>query len=244
MDVNFVAVAIAGLFFAGIIKGATGIGYSSCALPFLAASLGLKEAIVLVVAPAMASNVAVLFTTGSVGRSWRAFWPLYLSTLPGILCGVYLLTWADKRVPAQFLGVIICAYVFLALVRPNLALPVKLARRARAPVGFCNGLLTGFTGSQVMPLMPYMLALKLEPELFVQAVNVSVVIASFFLGVGLWLAGLMSAPDLSLSLAAIAPALAGVQLGNWARRQLPAPQFKPIVLTVLLLIGFSLTIRA
>ena len=51
MDVNLVVVAVSGLFFAGIIKGATGIGYSSCALPFLVASLGLKEAIVLVVAP-------------------------------------------------------------------------------------------------------------------------------------------------------------------------------------------------
>ena len=244
MDVNLIAVAISGLFFAGIIKGATGIGYSSCALPFLAASLGLQNAIVLAVAPAMASNVAILFTTGSLKRSIRAFWPLYLSTLPGILCGVTLLTWADKRIPAQILGVIICAYAFLALVRPNLALPASFARAAQAPVGFCNGLLTGFTGSQVMPLMPYMLALKLEPALFVQAVNVSVVIASFFLGFGLWLSGLMSAPDLSLSLAAIIPALAGVHLGNWARRHIPALQFKPAVLAVLLLIGFSLTMRA
>lgn len=243
MDVNLVAVAISGLFFAGIIKGATGIGYSSCALPFLVASLGLKEAIVLVVAPAMASNVAVLFTTGSLKRSLRGFWLLYIATLPGILCGVYLLTWADKRIPTQLLGVIVCAYAVLALIRPNLALNAKLARNAQTPVGFCNGLLTGFTGSQVMPLMPYMLALNLEPALFVQAVNVSVVIASFFLGFGLWFAGLMSAPDLSLSLAAIAPALVGVQLGNWARRHIPAPQFKSIVLAVLLLVGFSLTMR-
>ena len=110
MDVNLIVVAVSGLFFAGIIKGATGIGYSSCALPFLVASLGLKEAIVLVVAPAMASNVAVLFTTGSLGRSLRKFWPLYVATLPGILCGVYLLMWADKHIPTQVLGVIICAY--------------------------------------------------------------------------------------------------------------------------------------
>ena len=82
MDVNLIVVAVSGLFFAGIIKGATGIGYSSCALPFLVASLGLKEAIVLVVAPAMASNVAVLFTTGSLKHSLRKFWPLYVATLP------------------------------------------------------------------------------------------------------------------------------------------------------------------
>jgi hypothetical protein len=37
--------------FAGIIKGATGIGYSSCALPFLAAALDAKTAIVLLRLP-------------------------------------------------------------------------------------------------------------------------------------------------------------------------------------------------
>ena len=244
MDVNLVVVAVSGLFFAGILKGATGIGYSSCALPFLVASLGLKEAIVLVVVPAMASNVAVLFTTGSLGRSFRKFWPLYLSTLPGILCGILLLTWADKRVPTQVLGVIICAYAIQALLRPAFSLSPKAARSAQLPVGFANGVLTGFTGSQVMPLMPYMLALNLEPALFVQAVNVAVVIASVFLGFGLWIAGLMSAPELSLSILATAPALLGVHLGNWARRHIPASQFKSIVLGVLLLIGFSLALRA
>ena len=244
VDINLIVVAVSGLFFAGIIKGATGIGYSSCALPFLVASLGLKEAIVLVVAPAMASNVAVLFTTGSLKRSFRTFWPLYLATLPGIFCGVFLLALADKRIPTQVLGIIICAYAIQALLRPALALSPKKARAAQIPVGLLNGLFTGFTGSQVMPLMPYMLALNLEPKFFVQAVNIAVVIASVFLGLGLWLTGQMSAPDLTISSAAIAPALLGVHLGSWARLHLPASQFKSIVLAVLLLIGFSLALRA
>ncbi len=243
VDVNLIVVAVSGLFFAGIIKGATGIGYSSCALPFLVASLGLKEAIVLVVAPAMASNVAVLFTTGSLERSVRKFWRLYLATLPGILGGVLLLAWADRRVLTQVLGVIICAYALQALLRPTFSLSPKIARAVQVPVGFLNGLLTGFTGSQVLPLMPYMLALNLEPILFVQAVNVAVVIASVFLAFGLWIAGLMSVPDLSLSVLAIAPALLGVHLGSWARRHIPASRFKSIVLAVLLLIGLSLTVR-
>jgi hypothetical protein len=192
----------------------------------------------------MASNVAVLFTTGSLRRSLRTFWPLYLATFPGILCGVFLLSWADKRIPTQMLGVIICAYAIMALIRPNFSLPPKTARIVQAPVGLFNGVLTGFTGSQVMPLMPYMLALNLDAALFVQAVNIAVVIASAFLAIGLWMAGLMAAPEFGLSILAIAPALLGVRLGNWARRHIPASQFKSIVLGVLLLIGFSLALRA
>ncbi len=244
MDISLVVVAVSGLFFAGVLKGATGIGYSSCALPFLVASLGLKDAIVLVVAPAMASNVAVLFTTGRLGCSLKRFWPFYLATLPGICVGVLLLASADKRIATQMLGVIICGYAILALLRPSLALAPAMAQRLQVPAGFLNGLLTGFTGSQVMPLMPYMLALHLEPALLVQAVNVAVVIASAFLGAGLWITGQMSAPDLSVSVLAIAPALVGVQLGCWARRHIPAARFKSSVLGVLLMIGMSLALRA
>ncbi len=244
MNENLIVFAISGLFFAGVIKGATGIGYSSCALPFLAAALDLKAAIVLLVAPAMASNVAVLFTTGSLEHALKRFWPLYLSTLPGILGGVSLLMWVDKRIPTQILGVIIAAYAVQGWLKPSFELQPKIAHAAQVPVGLLNGLLTGFTGSQVMPLMPYMMSLKLDAGLFVQAVNIAVVIASLFLGFGLWVTGTMSAPDFGLSVLAVVPALFGVRLGTWARQHIPAVHFRSIVLGVLLLIGFSLVLRA
>jgi hypothetical protein len=244
MDENLIAFAISGLLFAGIVKGATGIGYSSCALPFLVASIGLKPAIVLLVVPAMASNIAVLLTAGSLACAVRRFWPLYVATLPGILAGLVLLMWADKRVPTHILGVIISAYAIQAWLKPSFELQPKAARAAQVPVGLLNGLLTGFTGSQVMPLMPYMLALKLEAGLFVQAVNIAVVIASLFLGLGLWATGMMAAPDLGLSILAVVPALSGVQLGTWARQHIPPGQLRTFVLAVLFFIGLTLIARA
>ncbi len=244
MDENLIVFAVSGLFVAGIIKGATGIGYSSCALPFLVAATGLKTAIVLLVVPAMASNVAVLCTAGSLGCAVKRFWPLYTATLPGIFGGIALLMWVDKRVPTQILGIIIAAYATQSLLRPSFELQPRAAQMAQVPVGLLNGLLTGFTGSQVMPLMPYMLALKLDNGLFVQAVNLAVVIASLFLGIALWAMGMMTAPDLGLSVLAVVPALLGVQLGAWARRHIPASQFRTFVLAVLLFIGVSLIARA
>ena len=216
MDVNLIVVAVCGLFFAGIIKGATGIGYSSCALPFLVASLGLKEAIVLVVAPAMASNVAVLFTTGSLKPSLRKFWPLYLATLPGILCGVFT---ADVGGQAHSDPGSWRHHLRLrdsGAATAHLSISPRIARAAQVPVGFWNGLLTGFTGSQVMPLMPYMLALNLEPDTFRAGGEHRCCDRVNFLGHWARIAGLMSAPEFSLSVLAIAPALLGVQLGNWA----------------------------
>ncbi len=244
MDVHLISFAVAGLFLAGIVKGATGIGYSSCALPFLVASLGLQPAIVLLVVPAMASNLAVLFTTGSLSAATKRFWPLYLATFPGILGGVMLLSLADKRIPTQILGFIISAYVIQAWLKPDFTLKPSIAQAAKVPVGFVNGVLTGFTGSQVMPLMPYMLALKLDSDMFVQAVNISVVIASVFLGFGLWISGMMTVQQLGFSILAAVPALIGVQLGNWARGHIPQQHFRSLVLAVLLFIGVTLFVKA
>ena len=48
MEWSLLALAGLGLFLAGIVKGATGLGYSSCALPFLVSAIGLKPAMALV----------------------------------------------------------------------------------------------------------------------------------------------------------------------------------------------------
>lgn len=232
-----------GLFFAGLIKGGTGLGYSSCALPFLAAAMGLKPAIVLVVLPAMVSNIVVVATTGYFQESLRRFWLLYVATLPGILAGTFLLAWVDQRLATISLGVLIAVYSAIALTRPAMCLPTGLERPLQMPVGLLNGFFTGLTGSQVLPLVPFMLALKLDANRMVQAVNLAVTIASGFMTLALLHAGLMTVPSLGVSVAAILPAMAGIYLGTRARGMIPVAHFRTVVLVVLGLLGVLLIAR-
>src|SRR5580700_8417612 len=104
IDWTSFALAMLGLLFAGVVKGATGIGYSSCALPFLTAAVGLRQAIVLVVLPAMVSNIFVLYSTPHFREILRRFWLLYLATLPGTMLGIMLLVWVDQRLSTVVLG--------------------------------------------------------------------------------------------------------------------------------------------
>ena len=243
MDIAHLGLAALGLLLAGVIKGTTGIGYSSCALPFLVSAVGLKTAIVVVVIPAMLSNVLVMANTGHLRETLYRFWPLYAATLPGIVIGIALLVWIDQQVATRVLGILTVVYAFLALVRPSLTLPKGLERPLQIPVGLLNGFFTGLTGSQMMPLLPYMLALRLDPDRLVQANNVTVTLASAFLATALFAAGLMTWPMFGLSIAAVVPALVGVQLGSWARRRIPAAAFRIIVLIVLVVIGLMLAVR-
>ena len=73
LDFWSVAIAIGGLFLAGVLKGATGLGYASCALPFLVVAIGLKPAMALVVIPAIATNIGVAVTTAHLLQTVRTF---------------------------------------------------------------------------------------------------------------------------------------------------------------------------
>jgi uncharacterized membrane protein YfcA len=102
-----------------------------------------------------------------------------------------------------------------------------------------NGLFTGLTGSQVIPLLPYMLSLKLDPDRFVQAVNIAVASASVILGLALLVSGRTSWYLAMLSALGVFPALVGVVLGNSLRSRLPTRAFRTTVLVVIFLMGVS-----
>src|SRR5262245_56010790 len=113
MDWGHIALAVVGLFLAGVIKGTTGLGYSSCALPFLATTVGLTAAIVVVVIPAMLSNVLVMSNTGHLRETLGRFWPLYAATLPGVVLGTTVLAWIDQRLATRVLGILTVLYAVI-----------------------------------------------------------------------------------------------------------------------------------
>ncbi len=229
--------AAAGLFLAGVVKGATGLGYASCALPFLTLAIGLKTAMALVIFPAMATNVSLALSTGHLRETLGRFKLLYVAMLPGIVVGIHLLALVSAASALHLLGVTIMAYVALALFKPRLSLPHRYRAVLQVPAGFFNGVMTGLTGAQVMPLFPYIMALDLDSSRTLQAINIAVLIGSAILGVGLLAAGIMTLPLLGLSMLAAAPALFGVALGEAARKKLPIDAFRRLSLLTLFLMG-------
>ena len=233
----------AGLLLAGIVKGATGLGYATCALPFLVAGLGLRPAMAIVLLPALATNVAVALTTGHLAETVRRFRRLYAAMVPGIAIGIALLVWISQSAAVKALGGLVVAYAVWTLLRPQMQLSRAAALHLQVPVGFLNGVLTGLTGSQVIPLFPYMMSLDLDPARLVQAINLAVLLCSLILAAGLGAAGIMTPELLGLSVLAVAPALSGVGIGSRLRSSIPADGVRRLVLMVLLLMGASMILR-
>lgn len=233
-------IAAAGLTVAGLIKGATGLGFASCALPILAYSMGLEQAMCLVAVPALLTNVGAALGSNHLLETAQRFRWLYVSMLPGIVAGLWLLLRLDRYWAKQCLGVSIISYSAFALLRPEISLPARHSGWLQVPAGFLNGIFTGLTGSQVMPLLPYVMALRLDSDRSVQAINMAVMFASSILTIGLLSSGLLTPELMAISVLTVIPAMTGVTLGRRVRQALPDRYFRTIVLVVLLLLGVQM----
>ncbi len=179
-----IVLAALALLAAGIVKGITGIGYSTTALPLLALTVGLKTGMPLVLLPSITSNLLVMRRAGGFGDMARRFWPLYAALLPGLALGLWVLPRIDDLKAAGLLGGVLATYAGFMLARGPWMMSEAMARLVKVPVGFLTGLFNGMTGSQVMPLVPYFLSVPLTPAQFVQASNISFTLSSLVMLAG------------------------------------------------------------
>ncbi len=243
MDTFSILVAVFGFFFAGFIKGLTGLGFSSTCLPFLVLALGLKTAIPLVLLPSLATNTAVMIDAGHAGETLRRFWPMYLMNLLGLGLGLYFLVSLEENGLVGALGLVLIVYGAYALAKPDLRLPDYLEKPLAIPSGFLTGVINGCTGCQLVPSMPFLMALHMDPNRFLQAINISFSLSSVVVAAGLAKFGLLTWKIAGFSLLSFIPVFSGVWLGSKLRKRLSVTGFRVAALAVMMLLGALLLLR-
>jgi len=237
------AVAGAAFFFAAFSKGITGMGFATTCLPIIALTMGLEVALPLVLVPSVTSNIIVQIEVGHFRESIRRFWPMLIAGMIGVAMGLALLTWMEARLAAAVLGVVLIVYGMFALNTPNLTLPAQYEKPLGPVTGLATGIINGLTGSQLMPVLPY-LALHLDRERFVQAINCSFTLSSIVMAIGLSKIGLMNTETALVSTLGIVPVWVGLKLGGKIRRRLAPELFRKLVIYMLMASGVLLLARA
>ncbi len=243
MNIQTTGYVFLAFFAAAFLKGITGLGFSTICLPILSTFIDLKAAIPLVLVPSLSSNVLVMVQAGRFEEALKRFWPLYLSAIPGLVLGVSVLSSVQSSWSRAVLGAILFLYALWAWRTQSHALSTQVERRWSCPVGLVTGVVNGITGSQVMPVLPFMLALKLHKDLFVQAINLSFTFSSLVMLLLLSRFGILSWGIVGVAMVGILPVALGIFLGGKLRHQLPDDAFRKVVLVFLLAIGLSLVIR-
>ncbi len=229
---------------AGFIKGVTGLGLPTVALALLTAFLGLGPAIVLMLVPSLVTNLWQAFAGGAIVEILRRQWPVLITGSLATLGFSYFSASVDTSYLLMLLGMVLCLYSGISLFTPQIVMSTETTNRLATVTGLITGVLTGLTGSFVVPAVPYFQALGLSPRLLVQTMGVWFTIATLSLGAGLSSTGLLSGELAQLSVVGLAPALAGMWIGQRVRDRLPAKKFRAVFFSTLFALGFYIAVRA
>jgi uncharacterized protein len=234
-----------GLIFvlAGFVKGVAGLGLPTIAIALMAASIGLKEGIALMVVPTIVTNIWQAFAGGQFIAIARRFWSLLLATVIGAWIGAGILADADSTLLSVILGVLLFAYSVIGLSRAPIPRPGRAEPWLSPLMGATGGLMGGMTGSIAVPGILYIQALDLPRDTLVQALGITFLVFTVALGTSLTSHGLMSSETGLVSLAATLPAIGGMVLGQLVRQRMTEGMFRPVFFLVLLMLGAWLALR-
>lgn len=228
---------------AGTVKGAIGLGLPTVSLGLLAVSMDLRSAMALLLVPSFVTNIWQAFVGGHFKSLMRRLWIFLAVASAAIWLGVAASKQVDVKLLSALLGLLLIAYALIGLTRPQAHIPPHLEPVAGPLVGLVNGILTGLTGSFVVPGVLYLQSLGLKRDELVQAMGLLFMASTLALAAALGSTELLTADLLGTSSLAILPACIGMAFGTWARARMSEAVFRKVFFVSLLLLGLYIVAR-
>ena len=237
--------AIAGTFLiAGAVKGVIGLGLPTVSLALLSVAINLPNAMAVLLVPSFVTNIWQA-TVGGHGRSLlRRIWLFLLVATITVRLGASALTRVDHSLLTALLGLLLVAYAAANLAGLRLRVEARHERWAGALAGLVNGVLTGMTGSFVVPGVMFLQALGLSRDALIQAMGMLFTVSTLALGFALQADNLLRLEHGVLSTMALLPAMAGMVMGQRIRKRFSEQLFRKIFFLSLLALGAYLASRA
>ena len=229
--------AIAATFvFAGGVKGVFGLGLPTISLGLLTATLDLPTAMALMIAPSFVTNAYQASVGGHAGVILWRIWPFLLMATATVWLGATALARVDLGVLTALLGLLLVAYGGLNLAGIRLKIPARGEEWMGPVFGAANGILTGMTGSFVVPGVMYLQGIGLSRDMLVQAMGMLFTASTVALAFALGANALLSTELGIASLITVIPSLTGMWAGRNLRRRLSEAQFRSALFIAIVLL--------
>lgn len=234
----FTILAVAATFLiAGAVKGVIGLGLPTVSLALLTVAIGLPQAMALLLVPSFVTNLWQA-AVGGHGRSiLRRLWPFLLMATVTVWLGASALTRVDLALLSALLGALLVIYAALSLAGRRLAITTRQEVWVGPLAGSVNGVLTGMTGSFVVPGVLFLQAIGLPRDMLIQAMGMLFTASTLALAVALQGNALLTLELGALSTAALVPAVIGMVIGQRIRQKLPEQRFRRVFFIALLVLG-------
>jgi uncharacterized membrane protein YfcA len=241
---EIVAMVVATFLLAGFIKGVIGMGLPLVALAFLGSTLGVREALTIMLIPGLVTNTWQALAGPAFGELIRRLWSFLAVAGLGVWVGVGVLAGARSETMVALLGATLVTYCAVTMLRAQLPPPGRREPWMSPLMGGLGGVMFGMTGIIIVPSILYLQTLGLRRDVFVQALGITFVAITLALGTSLFGRSLLTQDLVLMSLTALIPTAAGLALGQRYRHHISEERFKRIFLIALLVIGLDMLRRS
>lgn len=222
---------------AGAVKGIIGLGLPVVSLGVLAALLDLPTAMTLLIVPSFVTNLYQASVGGHLIAIFQRIWLFLVTAMATVWLGAAALTTIDLEYLTALLGLLLATYGMLNLIGFR---PVILTRHEKwmgPAFGLANGILTGMTGSFMVPGVMYLQGIGLSRNELVQAMGMLFTASTVALALALGTNAILSLELSAVSALAVIPSLVGMAAGQYLREYLSDIRFNYVFFSAIFLLG-------
>ena len=238
------AAIIATFLLAGTVKGVIGLGLPSVSLGLLTVATDLPTAMALLLVPSFVTNLWQAAVGGKAGEIIRRTWPFLIMATITVWLGARALTQVDLAYLSALLGLLLATYAAISLAGIRISVAPRQEVWAGPLMGTANGILTGMTGSFVVPGVMFLQAIGLPRDALIQAMGLLFTLSTLALAAALKSNNMLTAELGWFSLAGLVPALIGMVIGQKIRQKLPEDRFRRIFFCALLILAIYIVASA
>lgn len=232
-----VLVVVGTFLLAGAVKGVIGLGLPTVSLALLTVALDLPTAMALLLMPSLVTNLWQSVVGGSAKIILGRLWPFLLMATVTVWIGVLALSRLNPTLLTGLLGALLVTYSVVNLGGVTLAIPARHETWAGPLIGSANGVLTGMTGSFVVPGVMFLQAIGLPRDVLIQAMGMLFTASTVALGIALQQSNFLNLDQAIISAGAVVPAIVGMIGGQALRKRLSEQRFRTVFFIALLLLG-------
>ncbi len=235
---------VAAFLLAGFVKGVIGLGLPPVSMGLLAVAMPPTHALAIVIVPAILTNIWQTFSGPHLRDIMRRLWPLMLGLAIGTRLNAGMMTGPYARYGPIFLGILLVIYAVVSLRKFVFTVGRQNEKWVGGIVGLTSGAISAATGVQVIPSMPYLQAIDMGKDEFVQALGVFFTVGTLALAFNLTAAGLLDQSTALPGVVALACSFTGMAIGQAVRARLEPETFRRWFLISIICLGLYLTVTS
>lgn len=220
------------------------MGLPTVSLVLLTVALDLPSAMALLLIPSFVTNLWQAIAGGNMAVVIARLWPFLVAATFTVWIGAAVFARADTSLMSALLGLLVVTYAAINLAGLKLQISRRREVVAGPLLGAINGVLTGMTGSFVVPGVMYLQAIGLTRDMLIQAMGILFTVSTIALALALQRNHILTSQLGFVSLLAVVPAIAGMAAGQRLRQHLSEAQFRSVFFISLLLLGISVGVQS